>query len=131
MFRTSSDESSIALTSTTKLTNTLASVNEYVATTRAKVGVSDLLRGNTSELLTPCRYFVHRCERCGSTVTVAVAVRGYIGVCKRSSVKGRSSMTMQSNQNPDSGYFHSVGGQLLTVGIAAVALVVLSFIAFW
>ncbi|MGB8432354.1 MAG: hypothetical protein WCE72_21260 [Pseudolabrys sp.] len=39
-------------------TNTLASVNEHVATTRAKVGVSDLLRGTTSELLTPRRYFV-------------------------------------------------------------------------
>lgn len=58
MFRTSSDETSIALTSATKRTNTLASVNEHVATTRAKVGVSDLLRGTTSELLTPRRYFV-------------------------------------------------------------------------
>jgi hypothetical protein len=58
MFRTSSDESSIALTSATKRTTTLASVNEHVATTRAKVGVSDLLRGTTSELLTARRYFV-------------------------------------------------------------------------
>jgi hypothetical protein len=62
MFRTSSDESSIELTSATKRTNTLASVKEHGATTQAKVGVSDLLRGNTSDLLTPRRYFVHRCR---------------------------------------------------------------------
>ena len=40
-------------------------------------------------------------------------------------------MTMQSNQNPGSGYFQSVCGQLMAVGIAAVVLVVLSFVAFW
>ena len=52
MFRTSSDEPSMALTSAMKRANTLASVNEHGAITQAKVGVSDLLRGNTSELLT-------------------------------------------------------------------------------
>jgi hypothetical protein len=38
---------------------------------------------------------------------------------------------MQSNQNAGSGYFQSVGGQLMAVGIAAVVLVVLSFVTFW
>jgi hypothetical protein len=38
---------------------------------------------------------------------------------------------MQSNQNPGSGYFQSVGAQLTAVVIAAVVLVVLSFVAFW
>ena len=55
MFRTSIDELSIALTSTTKWTNTLASVNEHVATSEQKSTFLILLRAITSELLTDDR----------------------------------------------------------------------------